>query len=122
MNFLYGGAISLNDCDYVVRCITDMAREEYVLEEPRLGRVGYINCLPIFYALEKGFVRIPARIVADHPSRLNSLLAAEELEVTVVSSIAYAHYGESCVVLPDLAIASDGAVWSVALLSRVPRV
>ncbi|MDH7577477.1 MAG: menaquinone biosynthesis protein [Bacillota bacterium] len=90
------------------------------MEKPRLGRVGYINCLPVFYALEKGFVRIPARIVADHPSRLNDRLAAGELEVTAVSSIAYAHQRHTCVVLPGLSIASDGAVWSVALLSRVP--
>ncbi|NPV30169.1 MAG: menaquinone biosynthesis protein [Firmicutes bacterium] len=87
---------------------------------PRLGRVGYINCLPIFYALEKGLIQVPARIVADHPSRLNSLLAAGELEVSAVSSIAYASLRETCVVLPGLSIASDGPVWSVALLSRVP--
>lgn len=90
------------------------------LRKPRVGRVGYINCFPIFYPLEKGLIKLSAQIVADHPSNLNSLLAAGDIEMTAVSSIAYAHQCSSCVVLPDLAIASDGAVWSVALLSRVP--
>jgi chorismate dehydratase len=90
------------------------------LGKPRVGRVGYINCFPIFYPLEKGLIKLSAQIVADHPSNLNSLFAAGDIEVTAVSSIAYAHQCSSCVVLPDLAIASDGAVWSVALLSRVP--
>lgn len=97
-----------------------MNRGEDALGKPRVGRVGYINCLPIFYPLEKGLIKLSARIVADHPSNLNSLLAAGDLEVTAVSSIAYAHLHKSCVVLPGLGIASDGAVWSVALLSRVP--
>lgn len=87
---------------------------------PRLGRVGYANCLPIFYPLEKGLIKLPCSIVAGHPSNLNSLFAAGDIEVTAVSSIAYARQCSSSVVLPDLAIASDGAVWSVALLSRVP--
>lgn len=90
------------------------------LERPRVGRVGYVNCLPIFYAIESGLVQLPADLVADHPSRLNNLLASGMIEVTAVSSIAYAHNRESCVILPDLSIASDGAVWSVALLSRMP--
>ena len=58
-----------------------MKRGEF-LEKPRLGRVRYINCLPIFYPLEKGLIKLPARIVADHPSQLNSMLAAGDLEVT----------------------------------------
>ncbi len=90
------------------------------MEKPRLGRVGYVNCLPIFYAIESGLIQLPAELVADHPSRLNTLLAAGKIEVTAVSSIAYAHNRESCVILPDLSIACDGAVWSVALLSRMP--
>jgi chorismate dehydratase len=85
-----------------------------------LGRVSYINCFPIFYPLEKGLIKLSARIVADHPSSLNSLLAAGNLEVTAVSSIAYARGHRSCVALPGLGIACDGAVWSVALLSRKP--
>lgn len=90
------------------------------MRQPRLGRVGYINCLPIFYAIENDFVSLPARIIADHPSALNSMLASGQIEVTAVSSIAYARCRDCCVVLPDLSIASDGDVWSVALLSRVP--
>jgi chorismate dehydratase len=60
------------------------------LRKPRVGRVGYINCFPIFYPLEKGLIKLSAQIVADHPSNLNSLLAAGDIEMTAVSSIAYA--------------------------------
>jgi chorismate dehydratase len=87
---------------------------------PRCGRVGYINCLPVFYAIEEGHVQIPARLYQDHPSRLNRLMAEGSIELSAVSSAAYAWLHDSCLILPDMSISSNGPVWSVALLSRVP--
>ncbi|APC09070.1 menaquinone biosynthetic enzyme MqnA/MqnD family protein [Neomoorella thermoacetica] len=90
------------------------------MDWPRLGRVGYLNCLPLFYPLETGRVKLPARIVADHPAVLNKAFRQEELEVTAVSSLAYGQFAEDALVLPGLSISCRGRVGSVFLLSRVP--
>lgn len=90
------------------------------MEWPRLGRVSYLNCLPVFHALETGRVEVPARIVAAHPSALNESFRQGELEVTAVSSLAYGEMAEEALVLPDLSISSNGKVMSVALASHLP--
>lgn len=88
--------------------------------KPRIGRISYINCLPIFYALEEGLVNIPAQIVYGHPNELNRALTEGNIEISAVSSFAYAKQHDKCLVLPDLSISSWGPVKSVALLSKVP--
>lgn len=90
------------------------------MEWPRVGLVGYINSLPVSYALEVGVVNLPAKICAHHPAELNRLLQTNQLEVAAVSSIEYARQQDSCLVLPALSISADGQVRSVALVSRVP--
>ncbi|GFN23515.1 menaquinone biosynthetic enzyme MqnA/MqnD family protein [Thermanaeromonas sp. C210] len=90
------------------------------MSRPRIGRISYINCLPIFYALEEGLVKIPAQIVYGHPSELNRALTEGHIEISAVSSFAYAEQCDKFLVLPDLSISSWGPVKSVALLSKVP--
>lgn len=90
------------------------------MEWPRLGRVSYINCLPVFYAIEEGLVKVPARLCAFHPNQLNRMFREGLLEVTAISSTEYARRQEGCLILPDLSISADGPVRSVALVSRVP--
>ncbi|MGB9663145.1 MAG: menaquinone biosynthetic enzyme MqnA/MqnD family protein [Moorellaceae bacterium] len=91
------------------------------MPKPRLGRINYINCLPIFYALEEKLVRdVPVQMVYGHPNELNRALAEGRLEISVVSSLAYAKQQDRCLVLPELSISSCGPVKSVALLSKVP--
>lgn len=90
------------------------------MERPRLGRVSYINCLPVFHAIEEGLVDVPARLCAHHPSQLNAMFREGSLEVTAISSIEYARQQEGCLILPGLSIAADGPVRSVALVSRLP--
>jgi len=86
----------------------------------RLGRIGYVNCYPVYGALDRGLVRVPAELVTGTPSELNDLLAAGELDVSVVSAVEYARNAAAYHLLPDLAISSDGPVQSVCLFSRRP--
>src|SRR6266480_89137 len=86
----------------------------------RLGRIGYINCYPVYGAIDRGLVPLPADLVTGTPSELNDLLAAGELDVSVVSAVEYARNARDYVLLPDLAISCDGPVRSVALFSRRP--
>jgi chorismate dehydratase len=58
--------------------------------------------------------------VTGTPAELNDLLAAGALEVSVISAVEYARHANDLVLLPGLAISSDGPVRSVLLLSRRP--
>jgi chorismate dehydratase len=86
----------------------------------RLGRIGYINCYPVYGAIDRGLVTVPARLVTGTPAELNDLLAVGELDVSVISAVEYARHAKDLVLLPDLAISCDGPVQSVALFSKVP--
>jgi chorismate dehydratase len=89
-------------------------------EQLRLGKISYLNVLPIYYPLESGIVSHPFRITSGTPADLNQLMVRGELEVSVVSSIEYARYPERYLILPDLSISCRGPVRSVLLLSQRP--
>ena len=86
----------------------------------RLGRIGYINCFPIYGAIDRGIVPVDADLVTGTPSELNGLLAAGELDVSVISAVEYARDAQSYVLLPDLAVSCDGPVRSVVLFAKRP--
>jgi chorismate dehydratase len=86
----------------------------------RLGRIGYVNCYPVYGAMDRGVVAVPATLVTGTPSELNDRLADGRLDVSVISAVAYAQHAPELALLPDLAISSDGPVRSVLLFSRRP--
>lgn len=86
----------------------------------RVGRIPYINCYPVYGAIDAGVVRLDAELVTGVPSDLNAKMARGQLDVSVVSAIEYARASERYLLLPDLAISCDGPVRSVLLLSKVP--
>ena len=86
----------------------------------RLGRIPWINAYPVYGAIDRGLVSVPAELVSGTASELNDLLAAGELDVSAVSAVEYARNAAAYHLLPDLAISCDGPVHSVALFSRRP--
>ena len=86
----------------------------------RLGRIGYINCYPVYGAIDRGVTPLAAELVTGTPSELNDLLAAGELDLSVVSAVEYARNARDYVLLPDLAISCDGPARSVALFAKRP--
>lgn len=86
----------------------------------RLGKIGYLNVLPIYHPLENGLVEGEFDIVSGPPSALNNLMDAGELDVSAASSIEYARNPDKYYLVPDIAIGSRGPVQSVLLLSRCP--
>ena len=86
----------------------------------RTGRIGYINCYPVYGAIDRGVCTLPGELITGTPSELNDLLVAGELDVSVISAVEYARHARDLVLLPDLAISCDGPVRSVALFSRRP--
>lgn len=86
----------------------------------RLGQVDYINCLPVYHALEEGLLPLEAELVKGPPTRLNRLFLGGELETTPISSIEYARNNDCCFILPDLSISADGRVASILFFSKMP--
>jgi chorismate dehydratase len=86
----------------------------------RVGKVSFINTLPIFYPLESGAVRHDFLIIDGTPVDLNELLAAGELDLGLISSVEYGRRFTEYLLLPDLSISCTTKVCSVLLLSRMP--
>jgi chorismate dehydratase len=89
--------------------------------EIRLGRIRYINVLPIYHALERGWVENGfLTLVSGTPAELNSMLFKGEVEVSAISSVEYARHFRHYRLLPRLSISTEGDVGSVLFFSRVP--
>jgi chorismate dehydratase len=86
----------------------------------RVGRIPYINCYPVYGAIDRAIVPLPGTVVTGVPSTLNRYMAAGELDVSVISAVEYARQASRYLLLPDLAITSDGPVRSVLLFSKRP--
>ena len=86
----------------------------------RIGRIPYVNCYPVYGAIDRGIVHLDAELVDGVPTQLNARMAAGTLDVSVVSAVEYARAAARYHLLPGLAISCDGPVQSVMLFSRVP--
>ncbi|MFN2566300.1 MAG: menaquinone biosynthetic enzyme MqnA/MqnD family protein [Gemmatimonadaceae bacterium] len=86
----------------------------------RIGRIPYVNCYPVYGAIDRGIVPLAAELVDGVPTALNRQMAAGALDVSVVSAVEYARNAGRYLLLPDLAISCDGPVRSVALFSKRP--
>jgi chorismate dehydratase len=85
-----------------------------------LGRIDYINVAPVYAGFETGACPDWLRIISGAPSVLNRLLGKGTLDISPVSSAAYAANHDRWVLLPGISISSFGEVMSVLLVSRYP--
>ena len=81
----------------------------------KLGRISYVNMAPVFYRVDT-----EVEEVQGVPTELNRMLIAGELDTAPISSIAYAQDAHRLRLLPRLCVASEGAVDSIQLVTRVP--
>jgi chorismate dehydratase len=90
------------------------------MSRPRLGHIQFINCLPLYYGLVKNDVLLDVDFVKAAPKDLARQLLDGVLDLAPVPAIEYARHAEEFVLLPEIAISSDGEVQSILLLSKVP--
>jgi chorismate dehydratase len=96
-----------------------MQLEQPASRQPvRIGRISYMNVAPIYYGLDRQEQTPWCEIVAAPPATLNRKMAAGELDISPVSTAAYADYQHDWLILPNLSISCDGPVMSVVLASR----
>jgi chorismate dehydratase len=81
----------------------------------RLGRISYVNMAPVFFRVDA-----EVREIQGVPTELNASLLAGDLDAAPISSIEYARNAERLRLLPRLCVASEGAVDSIQLVSKVP--
>ena len=87
---------------------------------PRVGHIRFLNCLPLFWGLARSGTLLDMELVRDDPDRLNDALAAGDLDVGPISLVEFLRHAEDLVVLPDIAVGSDGPVQSCVIVSQVP--
>ncbi len=84
----------------------------------RVGRIRYINCYPVYGAIDRGLVPLDGTLVSGVPTELNRLMMNGDLDVSVVSAVEYARAANEWLLLPEIGITSDGPVRSVMLFSK----
>jgi chorismate dehydratase len=89
-------------------------------QRPRVGHIQFLNCLPLYWGLMRTGSLIDVELVKDSPDRLNSALVAGDLDIGPISLVEYLRHAGELLVLPDIAVGSDGPVLSVNLVSTVP--
>ena len=96
-------------------------KNKYHQQSPvKIGRISYINVAPIYYGLDMGLKPAWLKMVTAPPSVLNNMLANGDIDISPISSVAYALHQKDWLLLPDLSIACSGDVMSVILVSRHP--
>ncbi len=86
----------------------------------KIGQVDYINCLPVYHALEDSLLVEDMELIRGTPAHLNKMFLEGKLDVTPLSSIEYARNHEKSVILPNLSISADGKVESILFFSKLP--
>jgi chorismate dehydratase len=91
-----------------------------VRRRPRVGHIQFLNCLPLYWGLVQSNALLDVELRKDTPDRLNDALVAGELDVGPISLVEYLRHADELVLLPDLAVGSDGPVLSCNLVSQLP--
>lgn len=87
---------------------------------PRVGHIQFLNCLPIYWGLMRSGALLDVELAKDTPDRLNTALVTGALDIGPISVVEYLRHVDELLLLPDLAVGSDGPVRSVNLVSTGP--
>lgn len=90
------------------------------MQRPRVGHIQFLNCLPLYWGLIRSGALLDVELTKDTPDRLNDALVAGDLDVGPISLVEYLRHADDLLVLPGLAVGSDGPVLSVNLVSTKP--
>lgn len=85
----------------------------------RVGRIVALNMYPVYHQLERAALEGVA-FTDGLPTALNAAVLEGRLDVSAMSSIAFARHADELELLPVGSISADGAVDSIQVFSRVP--
>ncbi|MEU2624964.1 menaquinone biosynthesis protein [Streptomyces sp. NPDC007157] len=89
-------------------------------KRPRVGHIQFLNCLPIYWGLARTGTLLDMELIRDTPDRLSSLLVDGTLDIGPIACMEYLKHADDLVLLPGIAVGSDGAVTSCLIVSQVP--
>ena len=87
---------------------------------PRVGHIQFLNCLPIYWGLMRSGALLDVDLHKDTPDRLSADLVAGRLDIGPITLVEYLRHADELLLLPNLAVGSDGPVLSVNLISTRP--
>jgi chorismate dehydratase len=87
---------------------------------PRVGHIQFLNCLPIYWGLMRSGALLDVDLRKDTPERLSAQLVAGDLDIGPITLVEYLRHADELLLLPNLAVGSDGPVLSVNLISTRP--
>src|SRR3954464_13592565 len=87
---------------------------------PRVGHIQFLNCLPIYWGLMRSGALLDVDLRKENTDRLNQALVAGDLDIGPISLVEYLRHADDLLLLPNLAVGSDGRVPSVNLISTRP--
>jgi chorismate dehydratase len=86
----------------------------------RVGKIPYLNLMPIFYMLTQECDCSEYEFVEGYPAKLNEMLRTGSLDVSPSSSVEYLRRESDYDVMDGHSISSRGPVESILLFSRLP--
>jgi chorismate dehydratase len=89
---------------------------------PRVGHIQFLNCLPIYYGLVRTGALLDVDLNKDTPDRLSDALVRGDLDIGPISLVEFLRHADQFLLLPDIAVGSDGPVLSVNVVSQRPLV
>jgi chorismate dehydratase len=87
---------------------------------PRVGHIQFLNCVPIYWGLARTGALLDLDLTKDTPERLSDALVTGDLDISPITCVEYLRHADELVVLPDIAVGSDGPVLSCVIVSQVP--
>jgi chorismate dehydratase len=87
---------------------------------PRVGHIQFLNCLPIYWGLMRSGALLDVDLHKDTPDKLSADLVAGDLDIGPITLVEYLRHADELLLLPNLAVGSDGPVLSVNLISTRP--
>ncbi len=88
----------------------------------KLGKITYINAAPVYYGIDSDKILKQElkdfELIAKPPATLNSMIKKKEVDISPISSVAFAKMYEDLTLLPNFSISSFGEVLSVLLISK----
>lgn len=87
---------------------------------PRVGHIQFLNCLPLYWGLARTGNLLDLELTKDTPEKLSAQLVRGDLDIGPITLVEYLRNADDLVVLPDIAVGSDGPVMSCVIVSQVP--
>ncbi len=87
---------------------------------PRVGHIQFLNCVPLYWGLARTGALLDLDLTKDTPEKLSDQLVGGSLDIGPITCVEYLRHADELVVLPDIAVGSDGPVMSCVIVSKLP--